>query len=153
MRARMYTPPVTDEGWPGYLERTLTERRTSAAELARAAGLDPSVVARWRKGSEPSIENLRRIGRVLGVPLLELMVRARLVTAEEAGGALDAIAQSAESADPRVQLILNAELPEEVAQEMMERDREEYELLRNRIRRAVERNESKKGNAENSASA
>ena len=56
------------------------------AELARRSGLAESMVSRWLRGlNQPDVPNLRRVGPVLGVPLLELIVAAGHVTQDEAG--------------------------------------------------------------------
>jgi transcriptional regulator with XRE-family HTH domain len=55
------------------------------AELARRSGLAESMVSRWLRGlNQPDVPNLRRVGPVLGVPMLELLVAAGHVTQDEA---------------------------------------------------------------------
>jgi transcriptional regulator with XRE-family HTH domain len=55
------------------------------AELARRSGLAESMVSRWLRGlNQPDVPNLRRVGPVLGVPMLELIVAAGYLTLEEA---------------------------------------------------------------------
>jgi hypothetical protein len=49
--------------------------------------VDQGVVARWLRGEgqEPTIRKLRPVARLLGIRLLEMIVRAGLLTAVEAG--------------------------------------------------------------------
>jgi transcriptional regulator with XRE-family HTH domain len=55
------------------------------AELARRSGLAESMVSRWLRGlNQPDVPNLRRVGPVLGVPMLELIVAAGYLSLEEA---------------------------------------------------------------------
>ena len=57
----------------------------SQAELARRTGLAESMVSRWLRGlNRPDVPNLRRVGPVLGVPMLELIVAAGYLSLEEA---------------------------------------------------------------------
>jgi transcriptional regulator with XRE-family HTH domain len=54
-------------------------------ELARASGVPESVISRWRNQAvTPSVEQLRRLRQPLQVPLVELLMRAGHLTAEEA---------------------------------------------------------------------
>jgi transcriptional regulator with XRE-family HTH domain len=58
--------------------------RTSS-DLARAAQVPDSVISRWRSGTTtPSLAQLRRLQTPLQAPLVELLVAARLITADEA---------------------------------------------------------------------
>lgn len=55
------------------------------SDLARAAGVPDSVISRWRtSGTTPSIAQLRRLQGALQVSLLELLVAAGHLSAEEA---------------------------------------------------------------------
>lgn len=55
------------------------------SDLARVSGVPDSVISRWRtSGTTPSIGQLRRLQVALQVSLLELLVAAGHVTAEEA---------------------------------------------------------------------
>lgn len=57
----------------------------SNASFARAAGVTTGSVSKWRNNAEaPSIEMLRRIAPALDVDLLELVVRAEILTWQEA---------------------------------------------------------------------
>jgi transcriptional regulator with XRE-family HTH domain len=55
------------------------------SDLARATGVPDSVISRWRtSGTTPSIGQLRRLQSALQVSLVELLVAAGHLTAEEA---------------------------------------------------------------------
>lgn len=57
----------------------------SNSDLARESGVPDSVLSRWRNvGTRPSLEQLRRLQPSLQAPLLELVVAAGHLTAEEA---------------------------------------------------------------------
>lgn len=56
------------------------------SDLARATGVPDSVISRWRtSGTTPSIAQLRRLQSALQVSLVELLVAAGHISAEEAG--------------------------------------------------------------------
>lgn len=58
----------------------------SVAELSRASGIGEPVINRWLAGkAQPTIELLRPLVPVIGVPLLDLLVAAGRMTAVEAG--------------------------------------------------------------------
>lgn len=53
--------------------------------LERASGIDNTSISRWKNGeSVPSLEHLRKLVGPLQTPLLQLMVRAGLLSPEEA---------------------------------------------------------------------
>ncbi len=55
------------------------------SDLARATGVPDSVISRWRTtGTKPSIAQLRRLQAALQVSVVELLVAAGHLTAEEA---------------------------------------------------------------------
>jgi transcriptional regulator with XRE-family HTH domain len=68
---------MTNAGYP----RPVDVQRGTNGEV------EQGVVARWLRGEgqEPSIRKLRPVAQLLGVRLLEMMVRAGLITAVEAG--------------------------------------------------------------------
>jgi transcriptional regulator with XRE-family HTH domain len=71
--------------WAAYLESAMRSAGLTQAELARRTGLAESMVSRWLRGlNQPDVPNLRRVGPVLGVPMLELIVAAGYLTLEEA---------------------------------------------------------------------
>jgi transcriptional regulator with XRE-family HTH domain len=58
----------------------------SNSDLARRTGVPDSVISRWRtSGTVPSIGQLRRLQQALQVSLLELLVAAGHLSADEAG--------------------------------------------------------------------
>lgn len=73
--------------WADWLtERMRATGFGSNSDLARATGVPDSVISRWRtSGTTPSIAQLRRLGDALQVSLLELLVAAGHLTADEAG--------------------------------------------------------------------
>ncbi|WP_344138191.1 helix-turn-helix transcriptional regulator [Saccharopolyspora halophila] len=74
-----------DAEFVDYLERHLAVRGWTVHDFCEHSGLKPSVVFRWRKGYRPDIGNARIMAGALGVPLLEVLVKAGRLTAEEAG--------------------------------------------------------------------
>ncbi|OOL30445.1 hypothetical protein GQ85_19870 [Rhodococcus rhodochrous] len=54
------------------------------AAVARALGVQQSVIKRWREGSAPSIDNLRKISTTLAVPMQQAMIAAGYLTPDEA---------------------------------------------------------------------
>ncbi|WP_461154740.1 helix-turn-helix domain-containing protein [Saccharopolyspora tripterygii] len=74
-----------DSDFVEYLERHLAERGWTVHDFCEHSGLKPSVVFRWRKGYRPDIGNARIMARSLGVPLLEVLVKAGRLSPAEAG--------------------------------------------------------------------
>jgi transcriptional regulator with XRE-family HTH domain len=75
----------SSQDWAPYLESAMRGAGLTQAELARRSGLAESMVSRWLRGlNQPDVPNLRRVGPVLGVPMLELLVAAGHVTQDEA---------------------------------------------------------------------
>jgi len=71
--------------WAAYLESAMRSAGLTQAELARRSGLAESMVSRWLRGlNQPDVPNLRRVGPVLGVSMLELVVAAGYLSLEEA---------------------------------------------------------------------
>jgi transcriptional regulator with XRE-family HTH domain len=52
------------------------------ADLARALGIDQSIVSRWRRGSRPSVEHLARVSTLTKTQLEPLLVLAGYVSAD-----------------------------------------------------------------------
>ena len=78
-------PTASGRDWAAYLESAMRSAGLTQAELARRSGLAESMVSRWLRGlNQPDVPNLRRVGPVLGVPMLELIVAAGYLTLEEA---------------------------------------------------------------------
>lgn len=127
---------MADAGWAAYLTAAQANAGMRDADLSRRTGINSGVIARWKTGNKPSLDNLRRLAPVLGVPLLDLAVVAGHLTPEEAGREdVPAPPERVEPVNPREQLIRDAGLPDDVTAEWIERDREEFELLRTRIAR------------------
>jgi transcriptional regulator with XRE-family HTH domain len=56
------------------------------AELARAAAMDASMISKWQSGeAAPTIPKLRQVAGPLKVRLVDLLVEADILTAEEIG--------------------------------------------------------------------
>lgn len=74
---------MTNAGYP----RPIDVERGTSGEVKLG------VVARWLRGDgeEPSIRKLRPVARLLGIPLLEMMVAAGLITRVEAGFEADPV--------------------------------------------------------------
>lgn len=72
--------------WPEWLgERMRLLGYRSSSDLARTSEVPDSVISRWRSGaSRPSLVQLRRVQAALQAPLLELLVAAGHLTADEA---------------------------------------------------------------------
>lgn len=70
--------------WLGERMRVLGYEGNS--DLARATGVPDSVISRWRTtGTTPSIGQLRRLQSALQMSVVELLVAAGHLTADEAG--------------------------------------------------------------------
>lgn len=102
------------------------DQRGASATLARRADIAESQINRWLKqGHQPSIENLRKIAPILRVDVLELLVRAGHISADEAIAAGPAETLRAEEAivadsgladrDKRILLATLAEMRQRVA--------------------------------------
>lgn len=77
---------MTDaQQFAAYLEAAMTAAGKSQADLARAAKVPPSVVSRWLRGAQPSVENLRLLSPALRVPVRDLVVAAGHMRPEEVG--------------------------------------------------------------------
>jgi transcriptional regulator with XRE-family HTH domain len=76
-----------DVSWADWLgERMDALGFDTNSDLARATGVPDSVISRWRtSGTTPSIGQLRRLQSALQVSLVELLVAAGHLTADEAG--------------------------------------------------------------------
>lgn len=71
--------------FPQYVRRQLDRLDWTVADLARAAELPESTVGRWVRGKTvPGIDSARQLAEALRRPLLEVLVAAGLITAEEA---------------------------------------------------------------------
>jgi len=72
--------------WAEWLgERMVVLGFEGNSDLARATGVPDSVISRWRtSGTRPSIGQLRRLQSALQMSLVELLVAAGHLTADEA---------------------------------------------------------------------
>ncbi len=77
---------MASSGWPQWLsERMRLLGFRTSSELARSAGTPVSVISRWRSGNTcPSLTQLRRLQAPLQATMLELLVAAEILSAEEA---------------------------------------------------------------------
>lgn len=85
-----YTRPVASIDFPAYLQTAMTNAgypRPIDVERGTNGEVKLGVVARWLRGDgeEPSIRKLRPVAKLLGIPLLEMLVASGLITAVEAG--------------------------------------------------------------------
>lgn len=76
----------TPHPFGSYLTRAMDAARLSIADLERQTGINNSLISKWRLGrTVPSMENLRLLAPALGVPPMDLFVRAGHVKPDEAG--------------------------------------------------------------------
>lgn len=82
--ARVTTDESADSTWWEWVERQLEDRAMTPAVLGERTGLDRSCFTRWRKGERPTLDTARLVARAFGLSPLEVMVKAHLISAEEA---------------------------------------------------------------------
>lgn len=70
-------------GWARYARALI--RGDSYASAARRAGFDKSAFSRWQQGKRPDPVCAVKLARAYGGDVLEALVAAGLITAEEAG--------------------------------------------------------------------
>jgi transcriptional regulator with XRE-family HTH domain len=73
-----------DSTWWEWVERQLDDRAMTPADLGERTGLDRSCFTRWRKGERPTLDTARLVARAFGMSPLEVMVKAHLISAQEA---------------------------------------------------------------------
>jgi transcriptional regulator with XRE-family HTH domain len=67
------------EGFPLWLQRRLQERDWSITDLARAMGVQTSLISRWMAGRQkPTAESANRIAEVLQISVDEVLTEAGL---------------------------------------------------------------------------
>lgn len=67
-----------------WLDGQLKDRGETWADLSRSAGIGEAAFNRWKNGRvNPSIEMVRRIAEAWRTPILGLLVRAEILTAQE----------------------------------------------------------------------
>lgn len=101
----------------------------SNVDLEAVTGIGNTTISRWRTGAmAPSVEQLRKLEGPLKTPLLEMLVRAGVLSAEEA--------KIPRAALSKVSEVTVADVAEAIRQdsELMERAREhllsQYQMLR-----------------------
>ncbi|MFC9514363.1 helix-turn-helix domain-containing protein [Nocardiaceae bacterium NPDC056970] len=99
--------------WSDFLRARLDDRGWDAARLAAEAGVTPSIVSRWMSGAhKPTADRVRAVADALDMPVMQAMIAAEIITAEEAK--ITAIAP-----DPK--LLSDQELLQEVSRRLAER--------------------------------
>lgn len=72
--------------WAAYVAALINTTGGRASDLARAAGINNSIISRWlTTTAQPDLPTLRKISDALRIPLLELLVRSGHLTEQEAG--------------------------------------------------------------------
>jgi transcriptional regulator with XRE-family HTH domain len=89
LRARTYHVGVTkaesaDSSWSDFVQKQMDDRGMSTGELTDKTGFDRSRLTAWRKGERPNLDTARVVAKAFGMSPLEVMVAAKLITAEEA---------------------------------------------------------------------
>ncbi|MFI9811429.1 helix-turn-helix domain-containing protein [Saccharothrix variisporea] len=67
-----------------YVAFQLSARGLSSGDLSRATGINRSQLSTWRRGGKITIDSARTLARFFECPLLEVLVAAGLITADEA---------------------------------------------------------------------
>ncbi|MEU4739371.1 helix-turn-helix transcriptional regulator [Actinosynnema sp. NPDC023658] len=80
----MTTDESADSPWWDFVQRQLDDRAMSTADLSERTGLDRSRFTEWRRGKGASLDTARLVARAFDMSPLEVMVRAQLITAQEA---------------------------------------------------------------------
>lgn len=76
---------MTSKGWGAYIKEARQKRRMTGSDLARATGINQSLISRWERDEvAPSVDTLRKVSSALNIPVLELMVAAGLIEPKEA---------------------------------------------------------------------
>ncbi|WP_064078345.1 helix-turn-helix domain-containing protein [Prescottella equi] len=71
--------------WSDFLRARLDDRGWDAARLAAEAGVTPSIVSRWMSGAhKPTADRVRAVAEALDVSVMEAMIAAEVITADEA---------------------------------------------------------------------
>ncbi|MEJ2858635.1 MULTISPECIES: helix-turn-helix domain-containing protein [unclassified Saccharothrix] len=67
-----------------YLEARMERAGLTTSDLVRAVGVHRSRLTDWRRGRSVSVETARALAGLFGVSLLEVLVAAGVISAEEA---------------------------------------------------------------------
>ncbi|NUT46613.1 MAG: helix-turn-helix transcriptional regulator [Saccharothrix sp.] len=73
-----------DSSWSDFIDQQMADREMSTKELTEKTGFDRSRLTAWRKGERPTLDTARVVAKAFGMTPLEVMVAAKLITAEEA---------------------------------------------------------------------
>ena len=75
------------ETWGEWVKRQLAQRDWNYARAATEADLPPSAISQWinRPHQQPSVANVRKLADSLGINILEALIAAGYISAEEAG--------------------------------------------------------------------
>ncbi|MBM4722565.1 helix-turn-helix domain-containing protein [Rhodococcus hoagii] len=99
--------------WSDFLRARLDDRGWDAARLAAEAGVTPSIVSRWMSGAhKPTADRVRAVAEALDVSVMDAMIAAEVITADEAK-------VTALAPDPK--LLSDQELLYEVSRRLAER--------------------------------
>ncbi|MFE2752689.1 helix-turn-helix domain-containing protein [Actinosynnema sp. NPDC059335] len=79
----MTTDKSAGAPWWDFVQRQLDDRGMTTADLTKATGIDKSRFTQWRQGKRASLDSARLIAKAFGMSPLEVMVEARLLTAQE----------------------------------------------------------------------
>jgi len=86
---------MTGTSWWEYVSDAMGDM--SALEAGRKAGFDASAFTRWKKGASPDVSFVVKFARAFDMNVLQALVAAEIITAEEAStrevrvGASDAL--------------------------------------------------------------
>jgi transcriptional regulator with XRE-family HTH domain len=73
------------EQWWGYVQRHLDERGWTPTDLSKQAGINRSIIGRWREGAQPEVRTAKALARALGRPVLEVLVASGLLDPGDVG--------------------------------------------------------------------
>jgi hypothetical protein len=69
-----------------FLEKEWAAMKIAPTTWCRQVGIADPTVYRWSQGVEPDMKSIRRVAEALGRPVIDVLVAAGYVSAEEAGG-------------------------------------------------------------------
>ena len=73
-----------DSSWSDFVQKHMDDRGMSTGDLTEKTGFDRSRLTAWRKGERPTLDTARVVAKAFDMSPLEVMVAAKLITAEEA---------------------------------------------------------------------
>ena len=74
---------MNDSRWWSYVE--LVAGGASLGQVAEQSGFDKSALSRWKRGDRPDPYFVVRFARAFGLPVVQALAEAGLITDEEAG--------------------------------------------------------------------